>query len=221
MGNLSETELQELASQLSHPKGENGIATAKSMNVANGNMIEKVIDQIDVVANTRILEIGPGNGLHINYLFKKNQDIFYKGIDISELMVAEAKSLHVEHIASNMAIFERTNGEIISDKDNSFDAIFTVNTIYFWKNPMEYLQKIARVLEPNGQLVIGFIPKNVMEKIPFSKFGFNLFENENVVQLLEKSNFEIINVISETEEVLSNTGDKKIRTFTIVKAKNN
>lgn len=221
MGNLSESELQELASQLSHPKGENGVATAKSMNVANGNMIEKVIDQIKLEANSRVLEIGPGNGLHINYLFEKNPDIFYKGIDISELMVAEANSLHAGNIASKKAIFELTNGEFISDKDNSFEAIFTVNTIYFWKNPMKYLQEIARVLQPNGQLVIGFIPKNVMEKIPFSKFGFNLFENENVVEILEKSNFNIIDVISETEEVLSNTGDTKIRTFTIINAKSN
>jgi len=119
MGNLSEQELQELASQLSHPKGENGIATAKSMNVANNNMIENVIAQIDFKDNSKILEIGPGNGLHINYLFNKNPSIHYTGIDISELMVQEATRLNSEFIISKKAIFELTNAE--SKERRQFD----------------------------------------------------------------------------------------------------
>ena len=218
MGNLSEQELKELASQLSHPKGQIGIATAKSMNVANDNMIRNVINQIAIFDNINILEIGPGNGLHIKYLFEKNPNVKYIGIDISELMVLEAKELNSEFTASKKAVFEFTDGEIIEKNDNSLDVIFTVNTIYFWKNPTAYLQEIFRVLKINGQLIIGFIPKDVMEKIPFTKYGFELYDNKSVQNLLEESGFKIDKVASETEEVLSSTGDKKIRTFTIIKA---
>ena len=218
MGNLSEQELKELASQLSHPKGENGIATAKSMNVANDNMIRNVINQIDVSDKINILEIGPGNGLHIKYLFEKNPTINYVGIDISELMVQEATELNTEFTNNGKAIFELTDGEIIENENNSINAIFTVNTLYFWKNPKEYLQEIFRVLKNDGQLVLGFIPKSTMEKIPFSKYGFELYDNETVHDLLEEIGFKIDKIISKTEEVLSNTGDKKIRTFTIIKA---
>lgn len=218
MGNLSEQELKELALQLSHPKGENGIATAKSMNVANDNMIRNVINQIDIFNNINILEIGPGNGLHINYLFDKNPSINYIGIDISELMVQEATSLNSEFTNSQNAIFELTNAETIEKRDNSIDAIFTVNTLYFWKNPKSYLQEIFRVLNKNGQLILGFVPKSTMEKIPFTKYGFELYDNESVQNLLEEVGFKIERTVSEREEVLSNTGDKKIRTFTVIKA---
>jgi len=218
MGNLTEQELKELASQLSHPKGENGIATAKSMNVANDNMIQNVIARIDLKDNSKILEIGPGNGLHIKYLFEKNPNIKYIGIDISELMVQEAIELNSEFTNNGKAIFELTDGEIIEKENNSINAIFTVNTLYFWKNPKEYLQELFRVLKNGGQLILGFVPKSTMEKIPFTKYGFELYDNESVQNLLEEIGFKIDKIISETEEVLSNTGDKKIRTFTVIKA---
>lgn len=217
MGNLSEKELQELANQLSHPKGENGIATAMSMNVANDNMIRKAIGQISFAGNATVLEIGPGNGKHIKYLFEKNPNIKYFGADISELMVQEATNLNSEFTVSGKAVFELSDGEKLSYPDSFFDSVFTVNTLYFWKNPKEYLQEIKRVLKPNGQFILAFIPKSTMEKIPFSKYGFELYENESVASLLEEAGFSIATIQSEEEEVLSNTGDVKIRTFTIIK----
>lgn len=217
MSNLSEQELKELASQLSHPKGENGIATAINMNTANDNVIRKAISQISFSSNYNILEIGPGNGKHVAYLFEINSDIKYFGADVSELMIEEATNLNSEFTASGKAIFELSDGEKLSYSDSFFDSIFTVNTLYFWKNPKEYLQEIKRVLKSNGEFILAFIPKSTMEKIPFSKYGFELYENEMVTSLLEEAGFPIANIQSEQEEVLSNTGDKKIRTFTIIK----
>lgn len=219
MGNLSEKELQELAGQLSHPNGENGIQTAYSMNVANDNMIRHAIDQIDVKAQSTILEIGPGNGIHIKYLFEKEADLNYYGIDVSELMVEEAQKLNSEFTASKKAVFELTDGEKISHPDSFFNSIFTANTIYFWKNPEEYLNEIFRVLQSEGTFILAFIPKEVMEKIPFSKYGFELYDMEKAKALLEATGFKIETIVSEKEEVLSNTGEIKIRIFTIIKSR--
>lgn len=218
MGNLNEKELQELASQLSHPDGENGIQTAYSMNVANDNMIRNTIAQIDTKDQAKILEIGPGNGTHIKYVFEKNPNLSYYGIDVSELMVNEATKLNDRFTSNSKAIFEWTNGEKIAHPDAFFDSIFTANTIYFWKNPEEYIQEIFRVLKPKGEFILAFIPKEVMEKIPFSKYGFELYDNEKAKSLLQGAGLEIENLLSEEEEVLSNTGEVKIRTFTIIKA---
>lgn len=218
MGNLTEKELQELASQLSHPDGENGIQTAYSMNVANDNMIRNAIAQIEINDGSKILEIGPGNGTHIKYLFEINSAIKYHGIDVSELMVEEATKLNSAFTTSEKAVFELTDGEKIAHSDAAFDSIFTANTIYFWKNPEEYIQEIFRVLKPNSAFILAFIPKEVMEKIPFSKYGFELYDNEKAESLLQGAGFTIGNTLSEQEEVLSNTGEVKIRTFTIIKA---
>ena len=218
MGNLSEQELKELASQLSHPKGENGKQTGYSMNVANDNMIRNVIAQISLKENSKILEIGPGNGKHISNLFEINSDINYFGADISEVMVEEATNLNSQFIVSGKAIFQLSDGEKLDYSDAFFTSVFTVNTLYFWKNPKEYLQEISRILRPKGELIIGFIPKSTMEKIPFSKYGFELYESEKIQNLLEQNNFSIDTTLTQTEEVLSNIGEVKIRTFTIIKA---
>ena len=42
------------------------------------------------------------------------------------------------------------------------------------------MKEIKRILKPNGEFVLAFIPKNTMEKIPFSKYGFELYENEDL-----------------------------------------
>jgi SAM-dependent methyltransferase len=39
-------------------------------------------------------------------------------------------------------------------RDMLFDAAFTVNTFQFWPDPARGLREIARVLAPNGRLVI-------------------------------------------------------------------
>lgn len=173
MQKRSEQELQELASQLSHPKGENGIATAKSMNVTNDNMIRKTIGCIDFRDDQHILEIGPGNGSHLPYLFEKNNTLYYTGIDISELMVSEAKTINEKWINYGQAAFEITNGENIEKPNSVYDAVFTVNTLYFWKNPTAFLGEIYRVLKSNSQFVIAFIPKNTMEKFLSQNMGLS------------------------------------------------
>lgn len=218
MQKMSEQELQELASQLSHPKGENGITTAKSMNFTNDNMIRKTIGCMEFRDDQQILEIGPGNGSHLSYLFEKNNSINYTGIDISELMIREAKALNQQWINSGHAAFELTNGESIEKPDAVYDVVFTVNTLYFWKNPTAFLKEIYRILKNNSSFVMAFIPKNTMEKIPFTKYGFELYHNDDVCDLLQKTDFVIDGVFSFDEEVQSNSGATVKRTFTIIKA---
>lgn len=129
MGNLSEKELQELAGQLSHPNGESGIQTAYSMNVANDNMIRHTIEQIEIMTHSKILEIGPGNGIHIKYLFEKEANLNYYGIDVSELMIEEALRLNSEFTATERAVFELTDGEKISYPD-SFSIVLSLPILF-------------------------------------------------------------------------------------------
>ncbi len=213
-------ELQELAAQLREPKGQNGIETAKNMNVTNVNMIAKTINELDLGQNAKVLEIGPGNALHLKEIFKKNLDITYHGIDISQTMIDEATQTNGDFVAQNKAIFSLVDGKKIPFPDQSFDVIFTVNTIYFWESPELFLREIKRVLSQNGQLVIAYIPERVMRKIPFAQFNFNWFCEEKIEALLQKNNFESTLLISEKEDIISNSGEKIERIFNIVVAKN-
>lgn len=213
---MTETELEALAAQLRRPDGDDGLKVAEMMNATNANIISRTIELLDVSDSYNVLEIGPGNGRHVRDLMLLADNLAYTGIDISETMVAEASAAYAD--VRNIS-FRITDGKTISFADNSFDKIFTVNTIYFWEEPEAYLKEIWRVLKPGGTLCIGFIPERVMQKIPFAKYGFHLYSEVMVRELLEHSGFTISSEITEKELITGSTGQQIEREFVVTSAK--
>jgi len=212
---LSQNELKELASQLRCPDGEEGLKVGKMMNLTNRNIITKTIKSLNLKYNDSVLEIGPGNGNHVNEIIAIANNINYFGIDISEAMVWEAENLNKNF--DNVS-FRLSDGEHIPFSEDHFDVIFTCNTIYFWNDSQDYLNEISRVLKNNGRVSIGFIPKSTMQKIPFAKYGFTLYTTEAVISLMENSGLTITSATTETEMIISNSGNQIEREFVVVTA---
>lgn len=208
--------MKELARQLSCPEGEDGIKTGELMNIGNENMIKRTIDLADITEKDTLLEIGHGNGAHVAYLFKKANPTHYYGIDISETMIKEAQRINVDLITANKASFGLSNGENLPYSNNFFDKIFTVNTLYFWKDPKVYAAEIYRILKPNGKFCLTFAEKSFMEQLPFTQYGFQLYDIPLATALLKDVSFVIENIIKETEETTSNTGQAVKRDIVII-----
>ncbi|MEZ7930152.1 MAG: methyltransferase domain-containing protein [Flavobacteriales bacterium] len=68
--------------------------------------------------------------------------------------------------------------------DNTFDKIFTVNTIYFWENRVQFLAEIKRVLKADGEFSIGFVNESSMRELTFVKNRFELFSKEKINKLI-------------------------------------
>lgn len=211
----NDAELMELAGQLRCPSGERGIVIAQNMDFTNANIISRAIESLNINNNERILEIGPGNAAHVWKVLEKASGVNYQGIDISETMIAEAEKLN-EGVAN--VFFRLTDGKSIPFEEERFDKIFTTNTIYFWEDPDGYIQEIKRVLKPEGLLSIGFIPKRIMEHIPFSKHGFTLYQEETVRELLQQNGLKITSEISEKEIITGAHGEDIEREFVITTA---
>jgi len=209
-------ELKELARQLSCPSGENGIMTGDRMNESNHNIIRAAIDQLALSNDETILEIGPGNGQHLEYLLNKPGDFRYFGIDISETMVEEAKQKNKNGIAAGKVSFQLSAPDRIDFEDNHFDRIFTVNTIYFWKEPAAYLAGIHRVLKQNGTFSLAFVDKSSMEKLPFTQYGFTLYDREAAEDLLKSAGFEVRKAVHQREEIPGNMGTMFEREFFVI-----
>ncbi len=60
---------------------------------------------------------------------KKGGSIQYTVVDISELMVEQARKLNKNWIERNQVRFYHTNGVTIPVNDQSFDTAFSINTI--------------------------------------------------------------------------------------------
>ena len=103
-------------------------------------------------------------------------------------MPYEAKTMN----ADKKAVFEIYDGETIPYADSFFDRIFSVNTIYFWTNPIGLISEIRRSLRPNGLCVLTYVNKEFAEKLPFVGDRFTLYDNNDIVKILETSDIEVV-----------------------------
>ncbi|SFO21695.1 Methyltransferase domain-containing protein [Paenimyroides ummariense] len=212
-------DLKDLAKQLGNPEGETGIEVANMMNATNIGMTKHTITSLNLDKNDIVLELGHGNCGHLPFLMNQAKNLKYFGLEISELMQQEATKSNQNYIENNSAKFELYNGTEIPFDDAAFDKIFTVNTLYFWKNPDLLLNEIYRVLKPNGIFALTFADKSFMDKLPFTPFGFNLYSLKDAEELLQKNQFKILNSISQTEQVSSKTNEMVNRSFFTVLVK--
>ncbi|MBL0912998.1 MAG: class I SAM-dependent methyltransferase [Bacteroidia bacterium] len=198
------TGLRQIAAQLSHPEGEDGIRTGQEMHTNNGEMTRRAIDLLQCCDEEHILEIGQGSGAHVPYLLAKATALFYEGIDISETMTVLAGELNAAEVQAGRVRFVQGEGLLLPWPDNTFDRVFTVNTLYFWADPQAQLAGIQRVLKPGGSFLLAFRSRNFMEKLPFTGFGeFRLYNMEDGIELLEKNGFRVQERIYEKEETFS------------------
>ena len=211
---MKQEELQAIASQLKHPTGEKGIEMGNMMNETNINMTRHSIQNLQIEAGNKILELGHGNAGHVQFIFEQAENIKYYGLEMSELMFQEARQINRNYVSQKQAFFSIYEGNTIPFEDDSFNKVFTVNTIYFWQEPEKLLSEIYRVLQPKGILCITFAEESFMKQLPFTQFEFELYSTEKVEKLIEKSSFKIINKETLTEKVKSKTGELVDRSFT-------
>lgn len=215
---LSEEDLKNIAKQLGCPEGEHGIKTGEMMHANNIGMTTAAIDSLGLQNNETVLEIGHGNGGHIAQLLSKAENLHYFGADISATIIAEAEKINQDFITKGKVHFQLTDGITLPFDDGLFDKIFTVNTIYFWTNPSKYLNEIKRTLKPKGTSTICFADKTFMKNLPFTPYGFTLYEVKTVKELLEKTGFAIKNTLKKIEQLQSKTGEQVEREYYVVTA---
>lgn len=213
---LTTAHLKEIEAQLSCPTGTKGIEIATSMNLTNISMTKASIDALNISNNDVILEIGHGNCGHLEYVINKANNISYIGLEISKTMQQEALlQLNKQQDSKNIS-FELYDGEKLPFENNSIDKIFTVNTLYFWKNPTAFLAEISRILKKEGICIITFAKKDFMQTLPFVNKKFNLYTNDDIDSLLTSNTLKIVNTIHKSESIESKIGDYVNREYTLI-----
>lgn len=215
---MKKEELKILARNLANPQGEKGIEIGEMMNATNIGMTLESIRTLLIEDDESILEIGHGNAGHLRSLLGLAQNLKYTGVDISETMHTEAKRLNKDF--ASQADFIWYEGAKLPFEDKKFDKVFTVNTIYFWENPVAFLNEIYRVLKDDGIFVLTFAQRNFMEKLPFTAYNFTLYNNDEMEQLIAESHFKRMKISEKEEEIKSKTGEETIqRIYTILTIK--
>jgi len=150
----------------------------------NAELNALVYEALSIRENDHILEIGFGTGTLIKKIAEHLDSGLVEGVDFSKSMVAIAQKKNRNHINKGKVKIHMGNIDEVRFDDNCFDKIFSVNTIYFWKNPDTTISKICRILKPEGKLFIGFHDKSEMEKMPLNREVFQYFSTHELNELL-------------------------------------
>lgn len=205
---MDEEQIKAIAAQLRKPEGEFGKQLGVRMNDSNQYINRNTITTVDPAPGDNILEIGMGNGFFVNEILSADQSIRYTGCDFSEIMVEEASRLNEAFVKTGRAKFIHGEADNLPFISGTFNKVFTVNTLYFWENSSKIFAEIRRVLEPQGQLVIGIRPRSNMAQLPFVKYGFTMFSKEELTDLLARNFFNTLNVQENTEPEQELNGEK-------------
>jgi arsenite methyltransferase len=181
-----------IARQLSRPTGFFGRIMGRLMNRHNAKLNAYAVRQLDLTPSDRILEIGFGGGVTLPSLIAGAA--FVGGVDRSREMVRRAKARFSEAVSAGRAIFREGNVEELPFEVSSFGKVCTVNTVYFWSSLDAGFAEIHRVLSPGGRVVVGFLPKERMDRMGMPKDIFTSRAPEDVIAALTKAGFSDVRI---------------------------
>ncbi len=197
---MDEKALATLAAQLRSPEGPQGKEIAKNMNQSNASLNRWVIQSLSIAPGDHLLEIGMGNGFFCQEILSKNATATYTGCDYSTTMVREAEALNTQWTQAHRASFVRAPAHRLPFPIDSFNKSFAVNTFYFWDHPVTELKEIFRVLKPGGRFVVGMASPDTLRLLPFTRYNFNLYHQDEVTSFFRTSGFSSIALDQQTFE---------------------
>jgi len=188
---LSSLLMKKLAKQLRKPSGWMAKKMSIKMNESNRFLYDFTLNEMHLSNNESILEIGFGNGKFFDEIFLKNPDLKVAGLDYSAEMVNAARNNNQCAINADKLTLRYGNSDKIPFAENSFDKVFCINVVYFWNAPEKHLREIHRVLKPGGRFYSVIRDKEAMLKMPFTRYGFIIYEKDEWETILENNNFSI------------------------------
>lgn len=182
-----------IGSQFGNPRGIFGFICCKCMNIINKKMYRKTVSILSLNKNQKLLDIGYGNGYLLKLVDKKFVCNLY-GIDISEDMKDLAEKHNKKALKANRLDLEVGDCCNLQFADNTFDAVTSINTVYFWSDTVKGLSEIRRCLVSGGCFINAVYTKEWLSKTKMAEKGFKKFGPAELVELGKQAGFENIEV---------------------------
>ncbi|WP_425302646.1 class I SAM-dependent methyltransferase [Nocardia wallacei] len=184
--------LSTVAGQLGNPHGVLGKGVAAMLNRGNRPVIEAAVAAAEVGSGSAAADIGFGGGVGLSLLLERvGANGTVHGVEISPDMLARAKSRFSADIGTGRLRALEGSLTDLPLADASLDAAITVNTVYFVTELDRACAELARVLRPEGRLVVGIGDPAAMARMPFTAYGFRLRPVPELIDALERAGFTV------------------------------
>jgi ubiquinone/menaquinone biosynthesis C-methylase UbiE len=120
--------------------------------------LRKVVEELDVQPDERVLEIGCGHGVAATYVCERLDGGRLTAIDRSPKMIEAAERRNAEHVAAGRAEFLVGALEDLKLGERRFDKIFAVRVGLFHREPGRTHALVEPWLAPGGNVTTVFDP---------------------------------------------------------------
>jgi ubiquinone/menaquinone biosynthesis C-methylase UbiE len=112
------------------------------------------IENLQLQENEQILEIGCGAGFAMKQIASLNGSHKVTGLDVSETLLQSAAVRNKKAISEKQMTLVHGRVEDMPFSDETFTAVFSIHSVYFWEDLSKSLNEIERVLSPGGNVLI-------------------------------------------------------------------
>ena len=175
-----------IARHFAHPHGLLGRFVGLGMARGNAAFSRWVVDELPAPDNTdpRIVEIGPGPGVGLEFVLKRFPQASVWGVDMSPEMISQSRGRNrpaadAGRLTLILGGVDRLAGIA------PIDVVFANHVLYFWHDPKTELKGIRSSLRPGGVLALGYQLKQNMPPASqkfFPRDGHLLYDSTDQVE---------------------------------------
>jgi cyclopropane fatty-acyl-phospholipid synthase-like methyltransferase len=151
-----------LRAQFGQPSGVVGQIVGQIMAHAKSNTERTLwtLSLLDIRPGDRMLEIGCGPGVALEIASQMASTGIVVGVDHSEVMVRQAAKRNARAIRDGRIQVHLSSAEQLPSFDQPFDKIFSINSVHFWKDPVQSIRRLRGLLAPSGVLALTLQPRS-------------------------------------------------------------
>ncbi|MFO7853595.1 MAG: class I SAM-dependent methyltransferase [Bacteroidota bacterium] len=174
---------------------------------AQKNLTDYCMSKLPPVKGKNLLEIGCGNGIQANYIYRKFAPASFTAIDLN------ASNIEIARLEGRKQGYENINFLVDDAQDlktiesNSMDYVINIESAFHYPDKPSFIREIERVLKPGGIYLIAdvlstphrrsYLPRKWKSRMLLNHWTLNTYKEE-----LPKANLKIYSMSDITEEVV-------------------